>query len=642
MKKILALALALILAVSCLAINTFAADDVTVDLLINPTNIINATIAKGVATFDGTTAGYIKLPVPLLGGEVVTVHVEGESKNGVIRAFASNGGGGGMHDGNVFNANNSENLALNAPYSVDMPIGADANGGATHVCIKSVLSSNTGNAPAGMTITKLSVTYSSANIDEQRQEALNAVIEAQVSTAFSFYYNGKYYGGDIVTAYTGAESQVGSNATIKSYPATIESDYEIVAAASGRYIELKDINAYLRVTVSAGTVSKAEIVEGGGPTIGADLPAFVIANEASGTTDYYFKGTSLTVPNGGNTNKQIRVYGENATVEAVAAVTVVGPVIEEYTVAAPTAGDKLYDIKAVSVNDGGSVKLHWYEGEVELLEADGPVAEAGKTYTAKIIASSTAILAEDIIVIVNGNEAEVYQNGDETELRYEESFTVIAEEFDGITVSLHTPEVGKALAKEAEVTNAVNYTAEYIQMCYDLVNDPESDFDIADVEDLEAVLGDTVLWMNSEGGEIFNGHVVTEEDTYFEVGVVLLIDEMEEEEAMNLKVNFNESRAIISSILEREIAEQLGFEIPEGKMLAMAIYEYEAPFGEDEYFKPETDEKDPMDSRKTGWFCTGETYHAMIIGRAIISLPHEFNAEGTCIYCRYHADTVVE
>ncbi len=63
--------------------------------------------------------------------------------------------------------------------------------------------------------------------------------------------------------------------------------------------------------------------------------------------------------------------------------------------------------------------------------------------------------------------------------------------------------------------------------------------------------------------------------------------------------------------------------------------------------EPDTDEEPelpeiPEAVKQTGWFCTGEQYHAMIIGRAIISLPHELNADGTCIWCRYHADITEE
>ncbi len=45
------------------------------------------------------------------------------------------------------------------------------------------------------------------------------------------------------------------------------------------------------------------------------------------------------------------------------------------------------------------------------------------------------------------------------------------------------------------------------------------------------------------------------------------------------------------------------------------------------------------DNRTTGWICTGDKYHAMMIGRAIITLPHEFGTDGDCIYCHYNKDT---
>ncbi len=53
-------------------------------------------------------------------------------------------------------------------------------------------------------------------------------------------------------------------------------------------------------------------------------------------------------------------------------------------------------------------------------------------------------------------------------------------------------------------------------------------------------------------------------------------------------------------------------------------------------------EEPETDFKRTGWFCTGEKYHAMIIGRAIISLPHEFNDNGDCLWCRYHIDIIEE
>ena len=39
---------------------------------------------------------------------------------------------------------------------------------------------------------------------------------------------------------------------------------------------------------------------------------------------------------------------------------------------------------------------------------------------------------------------------------------------------------------------------------------------------------------------------------------------------------------------------------------------------------------------------TGPETHAMRIGRAIITLPHEYNANGDCIYCRHHTDLTEE
>lgn len=39
---------------------------------------------------------------------------------------------------------------------------------------------------------------------------------------------------------------------------------------------------------------------------------------------------------------------------------------------------------------------------------------------------------------------------------------------------------------------------------------------------------------------------------------------------------------------------------------------------------------------------TGESTHAIIIGDAIITSNHEFDANGNCIYCGYHKDVVEE
>ncbi len=39
--------------------------------------------------------------------------------------------------------------------------------------------------------------------------------------------------------------------------------------------------------------------------------------------------------------------------------------------------------------------------------------------------------------------------------------------------------------------------------------------------------------------------------------------------------------------------------------------------------------------RVTGWFMTGDKYHARIIGDAIISMEHEYDENGVCTYCRY-------
>lgn len=53
-------------------------------------------------------------------------------------------------------------------------------------------------------------------------------------------------------------------------------------------------------------------------------------------------------------------------------------------------------------------------------------------------------------------------------------------------------------------------------------------------------------------------------------------------------------------------------------------------------------EKTEETYRGSGYFMTGDETHAMIIGKAIITTPHEFNENGDCKYCRYHTDVVVE
>ena len=52
--------------------------------------------------------------------------------------------------------------------------------------------------------------------------------------------------------------------------------------------------------------------------------------------------------------------------------------------------------------------------------------------------------------------------------------------------------------------------------------------------------------------------------------------------------------------------------------------------------------EEPVEGKYTGWFVTGPETHAMRIGRAIITLPHEYNANGDCIYCRHHTDLTEE
>ena len=62
------------------------------------------------------------------------------------------------------------------------------------------------------------------------------------------------------------------------------------------------------------------------------------------------------------------------------------------------------------------------------------------------------------------------------------------------------------------------------------------------------------------------------------------------------------------------------------------------------YTPAETDDtEEPEKSYKyTGWFVTGPETHAMRIGRAIITLPHEYDEDGDCIFCRHHVETEAE
>ncbi len=53
----------------------------------------------------------------------------------------------------------------------------------------------------------------------------------------------------------------------------------------------------------------------------------------------------------------------------------------------------------------------------------------------------------------------------------------------------------------------------------------------------------------------------------------------------------------------------------------------------------ETDTPKTEAIRTAGWFVSGPDTHAMIIGRAIITMKHDYNEEGICKYCRHNQAT---
>lgn len=57
---------------------------------------------------------------------------------------------------------------------------------------------------------------------------------------------------------------------------------------------------------------------------------------------------------------------------------------------------------------------------------------------------------------------------------------------------------------------------------------------------------------------------------------------------------------------------------------------------------PESPEELTTVGTNTGYFSTGDDTHAIIIGDAIITSNHEFDANGNCIYCGYHKDVEEE
>ncbi len=476
MKKFLALAMALILAVSSLAINVVAADDVTVEMLISAANIVNANVSKGVATFDGSSAGFIKLPVPMLANETITLHIEGTmSSEREPRMYASTAGGNGKNTG-MYNNSGEEDLTLGAAYSLDIALTSNNSTDATHVCIKGANSGQ--QAPKGMTITKLSVTYSGANIDDDRQVALNAAIAAQVSTSFDFMDGGKRYEGEIAEKYT--DSNIGSG----DYPWLngAVSGKTRIAAASGRTGALQS-GKWLRITVSAGSVTRLYLAD-----YSSDLnslaPAHAIVN--GNITEYYFDGAELAsvLAQGDIYGKQLFINtADNTIVTKIEEVTLIGPEAFAYTVPVPVAGQDLGELVATNNDDATDIVTpYWYIEEDTIGYGDGVIAEAGKSYTCVLWLYTDNYAPEELIVVLNGVEAEIYVND------------------DGVT----------EIWAEATVT------------------------------------------------------------------------------------------------------------------------------------VPSDGEEDPTANRKTGWFVTGPETHAMIIGRAIITLPHEFNDNGDCLYCRYHVDPVAE
>ena len=157
-------------------------------------------------------------------------------------------------------------------------------------------------------------------------------------------------------------------------------------------------------------------------------------------------------------------------------------------------------------------------------------------------------------------------------------------ENNNINISLHTPELGKALACEAEVRGAINYTSEYLHALNEIVKQDAPSFGI-ESEEFEKHIDDTVIWQN-EGTFLANGKVIDEEDSDFAAIVILLVDEMSPAQMEALRIYFNRNYAMDWEVVDDSDAEAVGIEVPEGKVLITAITYYEAPFGPDEYYVP--------------------------------------------------------
>ncbi len=73
-----------------------------------------------------------------------------------------------------------------------------------------------------------------------------------------------------------------------------------------------------------------------------------------------------------------------------------------------------------------------------------------------------------------------------------------------------------------------------------------------------------------------------------------------------------------------------GPSIPNAKGTVIAVYVDMLASDTDLFWQPE-----PKVEKHSGWLMTGPDTHAMIIGKAIITLPHEFGADDKCTYCGY-------
>ncbi len=562
---------------------------ITVDLLINAANIKGASIAKGVATFDGTTYGNIVLPVPVLPDETIRVEIEGYVPATGPRVYLSNSGDSGMtlNQYNQYGADNST-LTLNGTNKYSMDITANAAGGATHLCIKSP--NYGGTAPAGLTIAKVSITYWDYNVDEDRQEAIDNFIEAQAAanTAFSFMYKGKYYEGDYIVSK--ADSTYATGAWQN---APIESSYAVIAQSGARVTAINGANAYLKVTVSGDeALTKVSLIDrGNGAEISFANVAFLSEN-ADGTTSYFFKGSEIVAgaEEYGSTYKEIRAYGETgATIVKIEEVNVATPTIYDFNYYSPVKGlayntsEGLYygDLTGITV-----IKTLWREASVstdwEAIDQTTSIFDIEKQYDIKMfVALDTAIAFEDVIATVGGEEVDIINLADDgksfeivytscvvvkvPDVRITYNDAIIGEPWESVVVKVDGEPVPNWNWDDDTIEEGTCECTYYYYYAGDLM-------DIAD--DLKAAI--TV-----------NGEAVDPENVTVE-----LITE-NNDEATKITVTF--------------------------------------------FIEPISG----GNNKTTGWICTGDKYHAMMIGRAIITLPHEFGTDGDCVYCHYNKDTDV-